>query len=51
MKMGNIAPEPGIEPTSVLTITSPRLPDITILPISMQILAWEVSADYYPRLP
>ena len=38
MKMGKIAPKDGIEPTSlafwssVLTITSPRLPDVVILP-------------------
>ena len=36
MKMGNIAPRVGIEPTSlafsVLAITPPRLPDVTALP-------------------
>ena len=40
MKMGNIAPRDEIEPTppafwtSMLTITPPRLPDITKLPTS-----------------
>ena len=39
MKMGNITPRAGIEPTSlrswvsVLTITPPRLPDVTIVPM------------------
>ena len=38
MKIGNIMPRVGIEPTSlafqaiVLTITPPRLPDVAILP-------------------
>ena len=38
MKMGTISPKVGIEPTSlafrysVLTITLPRLPDVTTLP-------------------
>ena len=38
MKMGNIVPLVGLEPTplafraSVLPITSPRLPDVTIIP-------------------
>ena len=38
MKMGNIAPRAGIEPTSLafqvngVTITPPRLPDVTTLP-------------------
>ena len=39
MKMGNIAPRAGIEPTSLafqarlLTIIPPRLPDVTTLPM------------------
>ena len=42
-KMGNIVPRMGIEPTClvfqvrVLTITPPRLPDITILPTSTRL--------------
>ena len=45
MKMGNIAPRTGIEPTpfafwaSVLTITPPRLPNITTLPTPMRLFA------------
>ena len=49
MKMGNIAPRVGIRPpflavwASVLTITPPKLPDVTIL------LAGQLKADYYSR--
>ena len=38
----------------VLTIIPHMLPDVTMLPncfVSMQLLAWEVSADYYSRPP
>ena len=55
MKMGNIVPRVGIEPTPLAfpdrcaTVTPCRLPDITIIPLPscLQILASEVSADYY----
>ena len=54
MKVGNIVPSAGIIPTSlafqvsVLTITPPRLLDVTTLPTCMQLLAWELSADSSP---
>ena len=56
MKMGNIVPKAGFEPTSlafwasVLIITLLRLPWshlYTHAYLSMQVLASEVSADYY----
>ena len=55
IKMENIAPKGGIEPTSfafqasVLTITRLKLPDATTTHtyLFMQLLAWEVSAEYY----
>ena len=56
MKMRNTVPRPGIEPTSlafwttVLVITPRRLPwchHYTRAFLSMQLLAWKVSADYY----
>ena len=54
MKTGNIVPRVESEPTSlgfcdsILTITPPRLPDVTILPtpICLCCLLPEVSADY-----
>ena len=53
--MGSIVPRMGIEPTflafqaTVLTITPPRplLSPPTRAYLSMQLLAWEVSADYF----
>ena len=58
MKQGNSVPKAGIESisfayhASVLTITPLRLPDVTTLLTptwAMQLLAGEVSADYYNR--
>ena len=46
VKMGNIVPRVGIEPTtfsfwaSILTITPRRLPDITILPMPTYLCAF-----------
>ena len=58
MRMGNIAPREGIEPTflafqgSVLTIKPPRLPAVTMLSTPTCIwIVWEVSADYYTHPP
>ena len=56
MKKGNILPR--VEPTSlsfrtsVLTIIPPMFPDFITLPmvVSMQLLAWEISADYYTHV-
>ena len=51
--MGNISPAPLACWSSVLTITLPRLSDGTIIIIlsSLQLLASEVSADYYTHPP
>ena len=55
MKMRNIAPRVGIEPTSlalwgsVPAITLPRLPDVTALPTD--VTAGDVSAYYYTHPP
>ena len=51
MKMGNIATRVGTEPTylafwpSVLTISPPRLPDVTTPSV------YDLPADYYTHLP
>ena len=55
MKMGNTVPRAGHELTSLAfrcaTITPCRLPDVTHAHLSMQLLASEVSADYYTCPP
>ena len=53
MKMGNTMPRAGLEPTSlalrasVVSLHEVGFPDVTHAHLSMQLLASEVSVDYY----
>ena len=54
MKMGNIVPSLEIESISCLLGQCAKYYTLMSAPypcLSMQLVAWEVSADYYPRSP